>query len=253
MHYPVPVRNCGSAIDGCIWRCRLLCCFACAPHRLRPFIMAMTPERSAATPCPVEICILAGGLSRRMGRDKSRLKLGGRTLPGHIRHTAHLTGLPVRIIRRDIVPRCGPLGGVYTGLKTTRAGSVLFLACDMPFVTRELLAWAMRGFDPDEHARFVQSETGAGFPFLLRRSALAGVWRQIERRQFSLRKLASALKARLVFAPRRFAAQLQNVNTPAEWKRARERWRNAAGKKSVASRARRPLTPPSPRRRPSSA
>src|SRR2546430_17716334 len=87
----------------------------------------------------IEICLLAGGQSRRMGRDKSRLKLGRRTLLGHIRAEAKTLGLPVRVIRRDLVPRCGPLGGIYTALKSTRADGVLFLACDMPFVRAALL------------------------------------------------------------------------------------------------------------------
>ena len=72
-----------------------------------------------------------------MGRDKSRLKLGRRTMLGHIRAEAKTLGLPVRVIRRDLVPRCGPLGGIFTALKTTSADGVLFLACDMPFIRSE--------------------------------------------------------------------------------------------------------------------
>src|SRR2546427_11353860 len=82
-----------------------------------------------------EICILAGGSSSRMGRDKSRLRLGGRTLLAHIRATAKTIGLPHRIIRRDLVVHCGPMGGLYTALVTSRADATLFLSCDMPFVS----------------------------------------------------------------------------------------------------------------------
>src|SRR5689334_13117942 len=101
----------------------------------------MKADKLKAARC--EICILAGGLSRRMGLDKSRLKLGRRTLLGHIRAEAKRTGLPVRVIRRDCVPRCGPLGGIFTALKSTRAEWVLFLACDMPFVSGELMKWLL--------------------------------------------------------------------------------------------------------------
>ena len=56
-----------------------------------------------------------------MGRDKSLVQLGRRTLLQHVRTAARSLGVPVRVIRRDSVPRCGPLGGIYTGLKRTRA------------------------------------------------------------------------------------------------------------------------------------
>src|SRR5206468_11629485 len=85
-----------------------------------------------------EICILAGGLSSRMGRDKSRLHMGGRTLLAHIRRTAKMIGLPHRIIRRDLVVHCGPVGGLYTALVASRADATLFLSCDMPFVSAVL-------------------------------------------------------------------------------------------------------------------
>src|SRR5215213_7030364 len=87
----------------------------------------------------LEICILAGGLSSRMGRDKSKLRLGGKTLLSHVRKTAGTLDLPVRVVRRDLVPRCGPMGGIYTALKTTSAEAVLFLACDMPQISSALL------------------------------------------------------------------------------------------------------------------
>src|SRR5262245_52722575 len=85
------------------------------------------------------ICILAGGLSERMGREKARMRLGRRTLLGHVRRTAESLGLDVRVIRKDLVPRCGPIGGIYTGLKTSRHEAELFLSCDMPFLMADLL------------------------------------------------------------------------------------------------------------------
>ncbi|MBI3255114.1 MAG: NTP transferase domain-containing protein, partial [Nitrosarchaeum sp.] len=33
------------------------------------------------------------------------------------------------------VPRCGPLGGILTGLRSAKTEAVLFLACDMPLIT----------------------------------------------------------------------------------------------------------------------
>jgi molybdopterin-guanine dinucleotide biosynthesis protein A len=178
-----------------------------------------------ATSC--EICILAGGLSRRMGRDKTRLRLGRRTMLGVIRATAAATGLSVRVIRKDCVQRCGPLGGIYTALTRTAAQAVLFLACDMPFVSTELLQTLLTRWrstarsQPDSStAFFVRANGMVGFPFLLRREALPVVASQISRREFSLQNLAEALKAKFLRPSRHFASQFQNINTPEEWKEA---------------------------------
>ena len=174
----------------------------------------------------VEICILAGGLSRRMGRDKSRLRLGRRTMLGHIRGEARELGLPVRVIRRDAVPRCGPLGGVYTALKAARADAVMFLACDMPFVTAAFLRAMHRRFGEGNKDLFVRSEDTVGLPFVLRRDALAAVTKQIESGRFSLHELARALKAKTMRVPPRWRRQLRNINTPREWASAVRRWNN---------------------------
>jgi len=184
-------------------------------------------------PSSVGICILAGGLSRRMGRDKSRLRLGRRTMLGHIRAEARELGLPVRVIRRDAVPRCGPLGGVYTALKTTRADAVMFLACDMPFVTAALLRAMHRRFGEGNKYLFVRSEDAVGLPFVLRRDALAAVTKQIELGRFSLQELARALKAKTMGVPPRWRPQLRNINTPGQWARAARRWNNEPRKRDA--------------------
>src|SRR5665213_164285 len=161
-----------------------------------------------------EICILAGGLSTRMGRNEARLRLRGKTLLRHIHETARSTSWPVRIIRRDLVPRCGPLGGIYTALKTSKAGRVLFLACDMPFVSVDLLEWLITSPAPKV---FATSDGKAGFPFLLARDALPIVEKQLAIPQYSVQALAEACHAALLQTPSSF---LFNINTPGEWQRA---------------------------------
>jgi molybdopterin-guanine dinucleotide biosynthesis protein A len=172
-----------------------------------------------------EICILAGGLSKRMGRDKSRLRLGSTTMLSYIRKTAEATGLPVRVIRRDFVPKCGPLGGIYTALKTTKADAILFLACDMPLVTVELIQFTLQraaeatsclARHPHSHsaALFVRSRGRAGFPFILCREAFETVDRQIRLGDYSLQGLAKSLRATILTVTRAWSQQLFNVNNP---------------------------------------
>ncbi len=164
-----------------------------------------------------------------MGRDKTALRLGARSLLGHIRAGAVKLGLPMRVIRRDLVPRCGPLGGIYTALKTSQGKAELFLACDMPFVSVGLMKSLLRVWKSDQRAVFMASQRVVGFPLLVPVEALALVERRIAKRQFSLQGLAEALGARIVQSLPDPDWELFNVNTPDDWREARQHWN--AGKK----------------------
>ena len=174
-----------------------------------------------AKPGRIGICILAGGQSKRMGRDKSRLRFRGRSLLGHVRAAAEATGWPVRVIRRDAVPRCGPLGGIYTALKTSGAEVELFLPCDMPFISPALLKDLARRLGSRQRAVFATADGRAGFPFLLRAADLPVIEQQIQVRQFSIHSLAEVLRAKLFRVPGSRTVELSNINTPADWENAR--------------------------------
>ena len=165
----------------------------------------------------LEICILAGGLSSRMGRDKSKLRLGGKPLLSHVRRIAKTLNVPVRIIRRDLVPRCGPLGGIYTALKTTSAEAVFFLACDMPQVSRvfieKILQYSVNGCE----SVFTWNGDKAGFPFVLNHRALPVVEKLLVENQFSMQILAKEVPAKKFRPGRAFKSDLLNVNTPSDW------------------------------------
>jgi molybdenum cofactor guanylyltransferase len=162
------------------------------------------------------IWILAGGQSRRMGRDKSRIIIAGKTLLQHVRAAALATGLPVRTIRTDAVPRCGPLGGVLTGLRRARAGWALFLSCDMPLVTPRLLEELVRLVGAKQRPVFVRSERGFGFPLALPVSARTTVERLIAEGRPSLQRLAAAVAAEGRTLPAGRQRELSNANTPEE-------------------------------------
>lgn len=158
-----------------------------------------------------------------MGRDKARLRLGRRTLLGHVRAVAAGTGLKVRVIRRDLLPRCGSLGGIHTGLKTSHHEAEVFLSCDMPFVTQELIAKLLRTFVREGRAIFVEHRRIVGFPFILAIAHVRTVEKEIAAKRLSLHNLAARLKAKRLRLPRAMARQLFNVNTPADWQEARKR------------------------------
>jgi molybdopterin-guanine dinucleotide biosynthesis protein A len=99
----------------------------------------------------VEGFILVGGRSSRMGTDKSRLQFGGRTSVERIAAelgsvTARFSlvgpGLPdfdpdLRIVP-DTHESWGALGGIHAALGACVSDWALIVACDLPFVTRDL-------------------------------------------------------------------------------------------------------------------
>ena len=100
---------------------------------------------------PVTGIILAGGHSRRMGRNKALLTLGGQTLLE--RQTEKLrqleitdilisggnVSLPGTRLIPDQIPERGPLGGLHACLLHAFYPSCLVLCVDAPMVSRQIL------------------------------------------------------------------------------------------------------------------
>ena len=99
------------------------------------------------------LVILAGGLSRRMGRDKAGLPAGDGTLIQHLaRRLAPVVdetivaggsgrhNLPGVTIVDDRYPGLGPLAGIHAGLLVARSPLVWVVGCDLPDVDPGLAA-----------------------------------------------------------------------------------------------------------------
>ncbi len=165
----------------------------------------------------IEAAILAGGQSRRMGEDKAVLRVGRRTLLGHARALAAEMGLNCRVVRVDCRAGNGPLGGIETALRRTKAERVLFLSCDMPFLSASLAGRIMEVKHP---AVFAAVDGLAGFPFCLSREMLPSIEARLETRELSLQSLARN-HGRHWRVPKRDWPQLANINTPEELAAAR--------------------------------
>jgi molybdopterin-guanine dinucleotide biosynthesis protein A len=100
----------------------------------------------------IEGFILVGGASSRMGRNKARLSLQGRSFVerigdalGVVAGTVNLVGAKsVDSLKTcnvpDVYEGWGALGGLHAALAASRADWAAVVACDLPFVTSELFA-----------------------------------------------------------------------------------------------------------------
>lgn len=95
--------------------------------------------------------ILVGGASRRMGRDKAQLRLGPETMLERIAaqlspvtSSVTLVGSPQAYMEHslptvpDVYEKWGALGGIHAALSAAKTDWIIVIACDLPFVTRNL-------------------------------------------------------------------------------------------------------------------
>lgn len=198
---------------------------------------------TVARPLPTTGVVLAGGRSRRMGRDKALLELDGRPLIEWViediaqvcsevlvvaGEADRYPGLRVPVVV-DRFPGVGVLGGLHAGLEAASYGLILAVGCDMPFLNSELLrafvGWA-EGVDVAilRRGEYVEPLHGA-----YRRTCIPAIEDVIRRGERRIVSFFPQVEVRYVTPEeaKRFDPQLRsfrNINTPEEWATVRREW-----------------------------
>lgn len=124
--------------------------------------------------------ILAGGASRRMGRDKGLTEFRGKQLVKYALEV--LTPLCGEILISsnniseyqkfgyqivvDEYKKIGPMGGIYSSLRKSTTKQNLVISCDTPFLTTELLEFVLVNSDnyeivvPEHGNSFIETLAG---------------------------------------------------------------------------------------------
>jgi molybdopterin-guanine dinucleotide biosynthesis protein A len=184
----------------------------------------------------VSIAILAGGQSTRMGFDKAFASVAGQPLiervlarvadlgseillvansPGEY---AHL-GVP---IHQDVIPGKKALGGIYTALKQASNEHTLIVACDLPFLSRALMAHLIALCeDYDVVVPMNRQGRPEGMQAVYGKGCLEPIRRRLERDDLKVAGFYPEVRVRRVgdgeidrFDPNR--CSFVNVNTPEE-------------------------------------
>ena len=118
-----------------------------------------TEGKTSKSTAPFTGVVLAGGRSRRLGRNKALEKVGGIPLASRVisvvksiaselvlvvADEAQADVLPIpddAITVLDMHAGSGSLGGIFTGLTKSPTDWALVVACDMPFLNAQLLTY----------------------------------------------------------------------------------------------------------------
>jgi len=191
--------------------------------------------------------VLAGGRSRRMGRDKATLEVDGETLLERTLRVAAEAGLEAVVAGRtgpvrpphqagpddlsevryipDEAPGLGPLGGILTLLRALER-PILALPTDLAGLSSAALTWLAEeaerhmladGLAVRDTERRLQPLFSVYTPLVL---PLAD--RLLTDGQGAPRHVLTAGRFRMVDLPEVYAADLQGVDTPQDWERLRK-------------------------------
>jgi len=187
--------------------------------------------------------VLTGGESRRMGRDKALLELGGQPLAlrmveklrgvagevylvGQPERYAHL-GLPVLA---DAVAGRGPVGGITAALRATECNWNLVAACDLPYLENRFLEFLLKLAVDEADSDAVAPQLGGRWEPLCaayHRRALPAFEQVLAGKDYRIARAFESLRVRAVSEEelKRFAFSEQmfkNVNSPEEYEEAKK-------------------------------
>ncbi|MFM7320090.1 MAG: molybdenum cofactor guanylyltransferase [Armatimonadota bacterium] len=188
----------------------------------------------------IGLVVLAGGASRRMGRDKAMILIDGEPMAARLLRLGRAAGFdPVCLAGRpgplagtdaavlrveDWLPDSGPLGGI-AGALAAIDGTLAVLAVDHPAMDPAAMAWlfaAARDL-PNERAGAVAVLDGRPEPLISiwRSSALPVVRARLQAGDGSVIRCTAALDFVEIRVPADLHAPFTSANTPEEWRSAR--------------------------------
>ena len=172
--------------------------------------------------------VLAGGQSRRFGRDKALASFEQTTLIGHavallraaspdilvVTCPEHdYLGLDARIIH-DIYPNCGPLGGIYTACRYAKTAFLLVLSCDMPLLSPRAIFHLLHSHRKQESiCIYQQKQQLQPFPGIYATTLQARMKDAVKRGQLSMHEFIREVTDVRTVTPTGIEAELTNVNT----------------------------------------
>lgn len=174
--------------------------------------------------------ILAGGRNSRMGSPKSFLSVKGRRIIDITLEVFHSLFEEILIvtddkslfvefkdvkITGDLVRGCGPLGGIYTGLKTTSKDKAFFVACDMPFLHIGFINKLLDISTKDNSSSIIPYSDKGPEPLhaIYPKSILLNLEASLNRKEFSVRQFLRHCNCKYISADKDKLSSFFNINS----------------------------------------
>lgn len=177
------------------------------------------------------VVILAGGKSSRMGTPKYQLKTGGlRFLDRLVYELEGFAELLVSVddeakhpdikypMVSDIIADCGPMGGLYSALKSCTSDAVVTVPCDVPYFSKRVAEQLCANLDNMTDAVIAVTEDNRKHP-------LCGVYKKrcldvfeqcLKEHNYRMYDALEKLRVKYCHVGKD-SQQLYNVNTPSDF------------------------------------
>lgn len=156
--------------------------------------------------------IIAGGLSTRFGEPKAQAVFTGRTLLQHAIILGYQVSNKLIIIDGknqqenrpeipvycDIIPGCGPLGGIYTALHHAQTPYIATIPCDMPRLIPEIYEVLYEHRQKNIPVVAVSNQGIEPIISIWPKKSLAVIQDQLLNHKLSLRKSLAKLRAKYI-------------------------------------------------------
>jgi len=193
--------------------------------------------------------VLAGGLSSRMGENKADLMRNDTKMLDFSKQLLHDIGLSKVVVSggfqqvnnpqrvADIIEKAGPVGGIYSVIKTHQPHAILVLPVDLPLMTSQALAKLKHVGEISAKACFYQDHN---IPLYLPVNAFVELFLQntFQGDNFTLSGRGPSIRALLKQVPHQAITSennqvLFNTNTPEQWQQAQQKFKKQAVEKQT--------------------
>ncbi|HAW52618.1 MAG TPA: hypothetical protein DCX54_09880 [Flavobacteriales bacterium] len=187
----------------------------------------------------VQGIVLTGGKSRRMGKDKSTLYLGGKSFTEHIIDALLSLTRDILVVGpemdfknfkgrflMDIYADKGPASGILTGLTESTHEINLILSCDVPLIKDCLLKDLLNRYKGEDVLICKQGNQVHPLLGIYHKRCSTIIKNCIEKNKLKMTDILDELKVEYYSVPDIWKDQLVNVNLPGQYEKLKNEYSN---------------------------